>query len=89
MGADLGDRLGLYESMDGAGPLTPAELASRTGLQERWLLEWMRGQAAAQLLDYHSSDERLELSPAGAALLADETVSLPFASGALTGGTPP
>ena len=68
----LGDRLGLYESMDGAGPLTPAELASRTGLQERWLLEWMRGQAAAQLLDYHSDDERFELSPAGAAVLADE-----------------
>ncbi len=85
----LGDRLGLYESMDGAGPLTPAELASRTGLQERWLLEWMRGQAAARLLDYHGDSERFELSPAGAAVLADENGSLAFASGAFTGGTPP
>jgi hypothetical protein len=27
----LGDRLGLYRAMAGAGPLTPAELAARTG----------------------------------------------------------
>ena len=46
----IGDRLGLYKSLDGAGPLSAAELAARTGLQERWLLEWLRGQAAARLL---------------------------------------
>ena len=91
----LGDRLGLYRAMDGAGPLTPAELASRTGLQERWILEWLRGQAAAELVDYHPSpdgnekEDRFELSPYGAAVLADEEGSLAFASGAFTGGTPP
>ena len=84
----LGDRLGIYQAMDGAGPLSPAELASQMGLQERWLLEWMRGQAAAQLLDYHD-DGRFELSSAGAAVLADEEGSIAFASGAFTGGTPP
>jgi 2-polyprenyl-3-methyl-5-hydroxy-6-metoxy-1,4-benzoquinol methylase len=84
----LGDRLGIYQAMDGAGPLSPAELASRMGLKERWLLEWMRGQAAAQLLDYQA-DGRFELSPAGAAVLADEKDSIAFASGAFTGGTPP
>ena len=90
----LGDRLGIYQSMEGAGPLSPGELASRMGLKERWLLEWMRGQAAAQLLDYHEDHEhhedgRFELSPAGAAVLADEEGSIAFASGAFTGGTPP
>lgn len=93
----LGDRLGLYEAMQGAGPLSPAELASRTGLQERWLREWLRGQAAAQLIDYTPSAEsddanpygRFELTAAGAAVLADEEGSLAFASGAFTGGTPP
>jgi SAM-dependent methyltransferase len=83
----LGDELGIYRSMEGAGPLSPAELASRTGLQERWLLEWLRGQAAAQLLDY--TDGCFELSAAGAAVLADEQDSLAFAAGAFTGGTPP
>jgi SAM-dependent methyltransferase len=91
----LGDRLGIYQAMEGAGPLSPAELAARMGLKERWLLEWMRGQAAAQLLDYHGEGDaadgdtnaRFELSSAGAAVLADEKGSLAFASGAFTGGT--
>src|SRR5579864_8543440 len=46
----LGDRLGLYRSMVGAGPLTASDLSARTGLHERWLLEWLRSQAAAGLV---------------------------------------
>ena len=38
----LGDRLGLYEALSGIGPVTAAELAERTGLYERWLLERLR-----------------------------------------------
>ena len=67
----IGDRLGLYRALNGAGPVTAAELAERTGLKERWLFEWLRGQAAARLLDYHDPD-RFELTPVGAAVLADE-----------------
>jgi SAM-dependent methyltransferase len=84
----IGDRLGLYRALDGAGPVTAAELAAKTDLQERWLLEWLRGQAAARLLDYHDGD-RFELSPVGAAVLADEETSLSFAAGAFSGQTPP
>ena len=58
----LGDRLGIYRALDGAGPLSAAALADRTGLHERWLLEWLKGQAAARLLDYHPGD-RFELTP--------------------------
>lgn len=32
----LGDRLGLYRALQGAGPLTSGELAQQTGLHERW-----------------------------------------------------
>jgi SAM-dependent methyltransferase len=77
----LGDRLGLYKALDGAGPVTAAELAAKTGLVERWLLEWLRGQTAAKLLRYHAPD-RFELTPVGAAVLADENGSLAFAAGA-------
>jgi SAM-dependent methyltransferase len=84
----IGDRLGLYRAMRGAGPLSARDLADRTGLQERWLLEWLRGQAAARLIDY-SGDDRFELSPAGSAVLADEQDSLAFAAGAFTGAVPP
>src|SRR5262249_4981388 len=42
----LGDRLGLYRAMAGTGPLTPAELARRTGTAERYVREWPLNQAA-------------------------------------------
>ena len=78
----LGDRLGLYRALEGAGPLTAAGLAERTGLQERWLLEWLRNQTAARLLRYHEGD-RFELTPTGAAVLADEE-SRAFSAGAFS-----
>ncbi len=81
----LGDRLGLYRALSGAGRVTARELAERTGLKERWLLEWLRGQAAARLLDYHAGDA-FELSAVGSAVLADEEGSTAFAAGAF--GTP-
>jgi 2-polyprenyl-3-methyl-5-hydroxy-6-metoxy-1,4-benzoquinol methylase len=67
----LGDALGLYAAMNGAGPLTSAELATRTGLSERWLREWMRQQCAALVLDYRG-DERFELTAETALCVADE-----------------
>jgi 2-polyprenyl-3-methyl-5-hydroxy-6-metoxy-1,4-benzoquinol methylase len=67
----LGDKLGLYSAMAGAGALTSEELARKTGLHERWLREWVRGQAAAGLIDY-KGEGRFELSPEVAMFLADE-----------------
>lgn len=84
----LGDRLGLYKALQGSGALTAGELAEKTGLQERWLLEWLRGQAAARLLHYQEGD-RFELSAEGAEVLANEEGSLAFAAGAFSGQTPP
>ena len=79
----LGDRLGLYRALDGAGTLSAAELASATGLHERWVREWLRGNAAAELL-ISPAGERFALSPAGAAVLAREDESLLFAAGAFS-----
>src|SRR4051812_28966400 len=42
----IGDKLGLYRSMAGAGSLTAAELAARTGTAERYVREWLSAQAA-------------------------------------------
>lgn len=66
----LGDRLGLYQALHNAGSLTSVELAQKTGLHERWLREWLRGQAASGLIDY-KGNERFELSPEVALFLAD------------------
>ncbi len=76
----LGHHLGLYRALDGAGPLTSAALAERTGLSERWVREWLRGQAAARLIDY-DGDGRFALSPVAALVLANEN-SPAFAGGA-------
>jgi 2-polyprenyl-3-methyl-5-hydroxy-6-metoxy-1,4-benzoquinol methylase len=81
----LGDRLGLYGAMAGRGAMTASELAGETGLQERWLLEWLRGQAAAGLIDTNSG-ETFELSREAEAVLADSKDSLLFAAGAFQGG---
>jgi hypothetical protein len=46
----LGDRLGLYRALASDGPMTPAELASRSGTNERYAREWLEQQAVAGLL---------------------------------------
>ena len=67
----LGERMGLYAALDGAGPVTSAELARKTGLHERWVREWLYGQAAANLIDY-KGDGRFALSPENALVLSNE-----------------
>ena len=42
----LGDKLGLWAALAGAGPVTPAELAGVTGMNERYLREWLSTHAA-------------------------------------------
>jgi hypothetical protein len=80
----LGDRLGLYKAMWGAGPLTADELAEKTGLHPRWVKEWLRNQGAAKIVDYNG-DGRFELSAEQAAVLADEENSVFFISGMFQG----
>jgi ubiquinone/menaquinone biosynthesis C-methylase UbiE len=72
----IGDRLGIFKAMAGAGPLTAAELAQKTGLSERYLREWLCSMAAAQYVEYDSDAATYLLVPEYAAALADE--SSPF-----------
>jgi SAM-dependent methyltransferase len=69
----LGDRLGLYRAMAGAGPLTPAALAARTGTSERYVREWLANQAAGGYVAFHAAEGTFELSAEHAMVLADET----------------
>ncbi len=68
----MGDKLGLYRALAGAGPLSPAELASRTGISERYAQEWLNAQAAGAYLDYDPDSGRYLLPPEQAAALTDE-----------------
>ena len=69
----MGDRLGLYRAMAGAGPLTPAELAGKTRTAERYVREWLNAQAAGGYVDYHPDSGSYSLSPEHAIALTDES----------------
>lgn len=68
----IGDRLGLYRAMAGAGPLTPAELARRTGTSERYVAEWLANQACGGYVDYEPGGATFRLSEEHAQVLAQE-----------------
>jgi SAM-dependent methyltransferase len=67
----MGDRLGLYRAMAGAGPLAPAELAERTGTAERYVREWLNAQAAGGYVTYDPDSGRYQLPPEQAVALTD------------------
>ena len=68
----LGDRLGLFRAMRAGDPLTPDELAQRTGTHERYVREWLAAQAAAGYVDYDDAAGTFCLNPEQAAVFADD-----------------
>jgi SAM-dependent methyltransferase len=68
----MGDKLGLYRAMAGAGPLTPAELAERTSTSERYVREWLNAQAAGGYVEYEADSGRYVLPPEQSVALTDE-----------------
>ena len=69
----MGDKLGLYRALAGSGPLTPSELAERTGVAERYVREWLNAQAAGEFVDYDPDSGRYALPPEQAVALTDES----------------
>ena len=59
----IGDKLGLYKAMAGAGPLTSAELAAKTNTSERYVREWLNANAASGYVTYDAAAKRFELQP--------------------------
>jgi SAM-dependent methyltransferase len=68
----MGDKLGLYRAMAGAGPLTPDEVAQRTSTAERYVREWLNNQAAGGYVEYDPASGRYTLPPEQAMALTDE-----------------
>ncbi len=66
----IGDKLGLYEALADAGPVTSEELARRTGTHERYVREWLLNQAAGGYVEYDPTSGRYTLPPEHAALLS-------------------
>jgi SAM-dependent methyltransferase len=68
----VGDRLGLYKAMAGAGPITSATLAQRTGTTERYVREWLGNQAAGGYVIYDPAEGTYELPAEQAMVVANE-----------------
>src|SRR5438105_13483311 len=67
----MGDKLGLYRALAGAGPLTPGELAERTGTAERYVREWLNAQAAGGYVEYDPESGGYTLPPEQALALTE------------------
>ena len=68
----LGDRLGLYKAMADSMPVSPAELAQRTGTHERYIREWLNANAASGYVTYDPATAKYALPPEQAFALAVE-----------------
>jgi SAM-dependent methyltransferase len=68
----IGDKLGLYKAMGDTKPITPAELANRTGTHERYVREWLNANAASGYVTYDPMTATYTLPPEQALALAVE-----------------
>jgi 2-polyprenyl-3-methyl-5-hydroxy-6-metoxy-1,4-benzoquinol methylase len=66
----IGDRLGLYRAL-AQGALTAAELAKRTGTNERYVREWLGNQGASGYVQYDAASGEWSMTPEQALCLAD------------------
>lgn len=75
----IGDQLGLYRAMANGNPVTPAELATRTGTAERYIREWLNASAASHYVEYDALSGTYSMTPEQAFALAldDTPVHLP------------
>ena len=77
----LGDRLGLYRALAEVGPADSAKLATHTGLDERYVREWLANQAASDYVNYEPKSGCFSMSAEQKAVFADADSPV-----AMTGG---
>jgi 2-polyprenyl-3-methyl-5-hydroxy-6-metoxy-1,4-benzoquinol methylase len=68
----MGDKLGLYRALAGAGGITSVELARRSGVNERYVREWLNAQAAGGYVQYDPIGGLYTLPPEQTVALTDD-----------------
>ncbi len=67
----IGEKLGIYRALHENGSASSSELASLTGLNERYLREWLSAQAASSYVSYDSSGEKFFMTTEQAFVFAN------------------
>lgn len=70
--AYIGDQTGVYAALEQSGPCTSADLASSTGLDRRYLQEWLSSNAALGYVTYDVESDQFSLTPEQAAIFTHE-----------------
>lgn len=68
----IGLKLGLYEALAESDGLTPAELAAKTGTNERYVREWLVNQASGDYVHYDPATGKYSMLPEQSVALTDE-----------------
>jgi hypothetical protein len=81
----IGDALGLYKAMHQRGPMTVAGMAEATGVNQRYLREWLSHQAASNYVAYDPASQKFTLPEEQAMVFAveDSPVFMPGAFGCM------
>ncbi|TXL66899.1 methyltransferase domain-containing protein [Zeimonas arvi] len=77
----LGDRLGLFRSMAGAGPMSIDDFAEASAIRRRYAQEWLNAMAASGYVEYDPASERYRLSDEAAMVFVDENSPAYMAGG--------
>ena len=72
LGMWLGDELGFYRVLAGAGALTAADVAKQADTNPRLTCEWLDSQAAAGFLAFDDATDTYTLSDEAAMILAND-----------------
>ena len=68
----IGEQLGFYKALAAGASMTPEDLAKKTGTAERYVREWLAGQAAGGYIEYEPSNGTYMMTPEQAFTLANE-----------------
>jgi len=85
--AYIGDRLGIFQAMAGAGPLTSEELARKTGLQERYVREWLKAMVTSEYINYDPAAQKFMMTDEQAFVLVNPDSPM-YVGGLIQMGTP-
>src|ERR1700731_919612 len=70
--AYVGVKTGLYRAMQGRGPMQAGEVVEASGLQARYVEEWLKGMTASGYLEYDDGADTYSLPEEHSFLLASE-----------------